>query len=135
MGCGAGNGDWATHQLEHELGGMFDVAHGAGLSAVWGSWARYVMNSDCSRFARLAANVLGVREDEPEKAALEGIRRMEAFFRSVKMPTSIRELGVSATDAQISELAEKCSFGGTRTIGGFRALNRTDMQAIYTMAR
>lgn len=22
-------GDWACHQLEHELGGMFDIAHGA----------------------------------------------------------------------------------------------------------
>ena len=35
---GSGRGDWACHQLEHELGGMFDVAHGAGLAAVWGSW-------------------------------------------------------------------------------------------------
>ena len=33
-------GDWASHQLEHELGGMFDIAHGAGLAAIWGSWAR-----------------------------------------------------------------------------------------------
>ncbi len=41
-GCGTGGGDWACHQLEHELGGMFDVTHGAGLSAIWGSWARYV---------------------------------------------------------------------------------------------
>lgn len=35
-------GDWACHQLEHELGGMFQVAHGAGLAAIWASWARYV---------------------------------------------------------------------------------------------
>ena len=40
MACGNDGGDWACHQLEHELGGMFDVAHGAGLAAVWGSWAR-----------------------------------------------------------------------------------------------
>ena len=41
-GCGTGGGDWACHQLEHELGGLYDVAHGAGLAAIWGSWARYV---------------------------------------------------------------------------------------------
>lgn len=26
-----GGGDWASHMMEHELGEMFDVAHGAGL--------------------------------------------------------------------------------------------------------
>ena len=40
-GCGA-VGDYASHQIEHELGGLFDVTHGAGLAAVWGSWARHV---------------------------------------------------------------------------------------------
>ena len=44
-------GDWACHQLEHEMGGMFDIAHGAGLAAVWGSWARYVMPANPARFA------------------------------------------------------------------------------------
>ena len=54
-GCGT-EGDWASHQLEHELGGMFDVAHGAGLAAVWGSWARYVYKEKPARFAQFAAN-------------------------------------------------------------------------------
>ena len=44
-GCGA-TGDWATHQLEHELSGMFDVTHGAGLAAIWPSWARYTMHEN-----------------------------------------------------------------------------------------
>lgn len=134
-GCGGGMGDWSTHQMEHELGGMFDVAHGAGLSAIWGSWARYVMSTDCSRFARLAANVLEVKESSPEKAALAGIEALEHYFSSLKMPINIRELGVQVTDAQIVELAEKCSFGGTRVIGGLQVLDKADMQAIYTMAR
>ena len=59
-GCGTDGGDWASHQLEHELGGMYDVAHGAGLSAVWGSWARYVMDARPERFARFAVQVMGV---------------------------------------------------------------------------
>ena len=33
-GCGL-TGDWATHEIEHELSGMFDVTHGAGLAAIW----------------------------------------------------------------------------------------------------
>src|SRR5699024_4487279 len=53
-GCGNDGGDWASHMLEHELGGMFDVAHGAGLAAVWGSWARYVVDHCLERFVRFA---------------------------------------------------------------------------------
>lgn len=135
-GCGTDGGDWASHQLEHALGAMFDVAHGAGIAAVWGSWARYVYRNRPDRFASLAANVLMIpKKDSPETAALAGIEAMEDFFRSIGMPVTIRELGIEATDEQILELADKCSYGNTRTIGIVRKLNREDMAKIYRMAR
>lgn len=135
-GCGTDGGDWASHQLEHELGGMFDVAHGAGLAAIWGSWARYVFRNRLDRFVRFAVKVMGVEEGpEPEKMALDGIEAMEAFFRSVRMPTSLKELGVEPSEEQIAKLAEKCSFFGKRTIGIVKKLNQDDMQAIYRAAR
>ena len=64
-GCGNGGGDFATHALEHELGGMFDVTHGAGLAALWPSWARYVCGNIPGRFARYAVNVMGVTPVPP----------------------------------------------------------------------
>lgn len=135
-GCGS-IGDWACHQLEHELGGMFDVAHGAGLAAVWGSWARYVYKANVARFAQFAVNVLGVPNDfsDQEKTALAGIEAMEAYYKSIDMPISIKELGVELNDEQIHELAYKCSFQKTRTIGGVKALNMEDIIEIYKMAR
>lgn len=135
-GCGT-VGDWSCHQLEHELGGMFDVAHGAGLAAVWGSWARYVYKEKPERFAQFAVNVMGVTNDfsDPEKTALMGIRKMEEFYRSIQMPTNIWELGVELTEEQIQELAYKCSFMDQRTIGQFKVLSRKDMEEIYRMAR
>ena len=135
-GCGRA-GDWACHQLEHELSGMFDVAHGAGLSAVWGSWARYVYKSEPDRFAKLFVDVLGVPYDyaDPERTVLAGIEAMEEFFRSIHMPVSLGELGVEPSDEQIKELAYKCSFQETRTIGGIQKLGRADMEKIYRMAR
>lgn len=134
-GCGTDGGDWASHQLEHELGGMFDVAHGAGLAAVWGSWARYVYKDRTDRFAKLAENVLMIpHDDNLEKMALAGIEAMEDYYRSVDMPTSLPELGIEPTEEQIVELADKCSFKNTRTIGKVRALNRKDIEAIYRMA-
>lgn len=135
-GCGRA-GDWACHQLEHELGGMFDVAHGAGLAAVWGSWARYVYEADVARFAKFAVNVMGIPYDyaEPKKTVLAGIEAMEDFFRSIHMPVNIHELGVELTDDQIDELAYKCSYMEQRTIGGIRKLGREDIARIYEMAR
>ena len=128
-------GDWAVHQLEHELGGMFDVAHGAGLAAVWGSWARYVLPANPARFAGLAEHVFGIAPGEDVKAtALAGIEALENFFRSINMPTCLSELKLNLKEEQIKELAYKCSFRGNRTIGGFQVLGINDMEAIYRAA-
>ena len=135
MNLGGPKGDWACHQLEHELGGMFDVAHGAGLAAVWGSWARYVYQEKPERFAQFAHNVFGVPcGGNAQETAQKGIEAMEEFYRTISMPTSIRELGVDLTDGQIAELAQKCAFGG-RTIGLFKTLDQQDMANIYRMAK
>lgn len=135
-GCGTGGGDWACHQLEHELGGLYDVTHGAGLAAIWGSWARYVYDVNPERFAQFATNVFDIPCGlDFEKTALTGIEAMENFFRSIKMPVSLHELGLDLDDQQIHELAFKCSYEDTRTIGVFKQLNMKDMEKIYTMAR
>lgn len=129
-------GDWASHQLEHELSGMFDVTHGAGLAAVWGGWSRYVMPAAPARFARFARNVMGVQmEGDDIAVALAGIEAFEAFLRSIHMPTNIRELGLELTEAQIDELSWKCTFFGKRTIGSVKVLELEDIKAIYHMAR
>ena len=138
-GCGRGGhgrvGDWACHQLEHELGGMFDVTHGAGLAAVWDAWSRYVMPSAPARFARMARNVMGITEADDEKAALAGIEAYGEFLRSIGMPTSISAMGIELTEEQIGELAWKCTFEGARTIGSIRVLELEDIKEIYRRAR
>ena len=134
-GCG-GVKDFACHQLEHELGGMFDCAHGAGLAAIWPTWARYVLDTKSQRFAKFAVRVMGVEPGADDAATAErGIRAVEDFYRSIKMPTSIRELGIELTDAQIDELALKCTFFGKRQIGNFRKLGGEDIKKIYREAR
>ncbi len=130
--------DFATHQIEHELSAMFDVAHGAGLAATWPSWARYVYKENVSRFVRFAVNVMDVPNDftNPEATALAGIEAIERFYKAIGMPTNIHELiGRDITDEEIKELARKCSHDDGRTIGAFRKLDRHDMEEIYKMAR
>ncbi len=136
-GCGMRD-DWATHQLEHELSGMFDVTHGAGLAAIWPSWARYVCHENISRFVKFAVNVMGIPNDftDPEGTALRGIEAMEMFYRSIGMPVNIHELiGREITDDEIREMVRKCSRDYTATTGSFKVLDAADMEAIYRLAR
>ena len=135
-GCGTDGGDWASHKIEHELSGLFDVAHGAGLAAVWGSWARYVYREDAARFARFAQNVMGVSgAGTHEEMAEKGIKAMENFFRALNMPTSLAELGVSPTEEEIRTMAEKCVRGVGGPVGVVRPLEVEDIENIYRMAK
>ncbi len=135
-GCGNDGGDWMTHKLEHELGGLYDVAHGAGLAAIWGSWARYVYKNCLPRFKRYALNVMGVEnKGSDEEIALKGIEAMEAFYREIKMPTNLRELGVKASDDDLKLMAHKCAVGVNGAKGSACLLREEDMLEIYKMSR
>ncbi|MCR5723626.1 MAG: iron-containing alcohol dehydrogenase [Treponema sp.] len=135
-GCGNGGNDFATHRLEHELGGMFDVAHGAGLAALWGTWARYVLDSCPGRFKQFALNVWQLPATGSDRdIALRGIEATEAFFREINMPTNMRELGIEPTDEEIAELAHKCSITAGDNLGSALLLHEADMKAIYEAAR
>ena len=136
-GCGISD-DWATHQLEHELSGMFDVTHGAGLAAIWPSWARYTMHENLRRFVRFAVNVMEVPNDftDPEGTALKGIEAMERFYHAIGMPVNIKELiGRDITDDEIMEMTRKCSRDYIATCGCLKVLSASDMEAIYRLAR
>ena len=132
-GCGNDGGDWMTHKLEHELGGLYDVAHGAGLAAIWGSWARYVYKNCLHRFKRFALNVMEVEDrGSDEEIALCGIEAMEDFYRSIDMPTNLRELGVKPTEDELVLMAKKCAAGLKGGVGGSaKVLDEAAMLAIY----
>ena len=96
-------GDFACHAIEHEIGAMFDVAHGAGLTAIWSSWAKYVIDVDPERFAQFAVNVWGVQNNfhDPKETGLRGIEAWDEWCHSINLPTSLSELGIEPTDEQI----------------------------------
>lgn len=131
-GCGNDGGDWMTHKLEHELGGLYDVAHGAGLAAIWGTWARYVYKNCLNRFKKFAINVMDVEASgTDEEIALRGIEAMEDFYRSINMPTNLRELGVNPTEEELALMAHKCAVGVGGEMGSAKVLNEQAMYEIY----
>ena len=135
-GCGNNGGDWSCHKLEHEIGGLFDVAHGAGLAAIWGSWARYVYKDCLPRFKRFALNVMEVEDQgSDEEIAMRGIEAMEDFYRQIKMPTNLRELGIEPTEEELALMAKKCAAGVGGHCGSAKVLEEADMLAIYKASR
>ncbi|CUQ48094.1 MULTISPECIES: iron-containing alcohol dehydrogenase [Hungatella] len=126
-----------VHQLEHELSGKYpEVAHGAGLSALFCSWARYVCRDDPMRFAQLAVRVWDVEMnfENPLKTALDGIQRIEDYFKSLNMPVRLSELAADVKEADFDEMAEKCTNFGRRVLPGIRELGKREMMEIYRMA-
>ena len=127
-------GDWASHDIEHEISGIYDVAHGAGLAVVFPAWMKHVLHHDLDRFVQWAVRVWNVEMDvfNPEAVAREGIARMEAFFQSLGLATTLSGMGIGAD--RIDEMADKCTDGDTRTVGNFVVLDRTAVAKILRLA-
>lgn len=125
--------DWNSHGLEHELSGLYDCAHGAGLAVIMPAWMEYVMDTDVMRFAQMATRIFGVQMDfeNPRNTAIKGIRAFRSFLRDIGMPINFRELGAKEEDIPL--LIEKLGIGdGVRH--GFRQLDKDDVEAIYKLA-
>lgn len=125
--------DWNSHGLEHELSGLYDCAHGAGLAVIMPAWMEYVMDTDVMRFAQMATRIFGVQMDfeNPRNTAIKGIRAFRSFLRDIGMPINFKELGAKEEDIPL--LIEKLGIGdGVRH--GFRQLDKNDVEAIYKLA-
>ncbi|MFW6365952.1 MAG: iron-containing alcohol dehydrogenase [Spirochaetota bacterium] len=126
--------DWASHGMEHEISALTDVAHGAGLAIDFPAWMKYVYKTDIGRFLQFAKRVFGMEENksDPESTVMKAIEALENFYRDIKMPVRLSEIGFD--ESQIDIMADKATFNNTQTIGGFKKLTRDDVKAIYTLA-
>jgi len=125
-------GDWASHALDHELSALFDIAHGAGLAIMFPAWIKYNIGENTPRLARFAAKVWGVDGAfyDYVQAALEGVFRMENFFRSMGMPVRFADANIDP--ARIPEMAKRAVHFGP--IGNYRKLDEKDAEAVYRLA-
>ncbi len=126
-------GDWASHDIEHEISGIYDIAHGAGLAIVFPAWMKHVYKHDVNRFAQFANRVWDVEIDlnNLEKTALAGIRKTEEFFSSIGMPITLKEANIG--DEHFAEMAKKGTERGP--LGNFVPLEETDVIEIFNLAR
>lgn len=127
-------GDWASHDIEHELSAKFDIAHGAGLAMVFPGWMKYVYKHDIQRFTQFAVRVWNVENDffNPEQTALNGIHRLETYWESLGLPVRLNKTGIG--DLYFDEMAAKCTDNDTRSFGNFVVLKKQDVMNIYKIA-
>ncbi len=126
--------DWNSHRIEHELSGLYDCAHGAGLAVIMPSWMEYVWRHDVMRFAQWSERVWGVKMDyaDPESTVREGIHRFRLFLHDIGMPINFDELGAKEED--IPTLVKKLGLAEGQTTGGFVHLSSDDIAKIYQIA-
>lgn len=127
--------DWASHNIEHELSGIYDIAHGAGLSIIFPAWMKYVYKTDVPRFAQYANRVFDIEINtmDLDATALKGIKATEDFFKTLNMPIRLSEAGI--TDNRFEEMANKATHNNTSTLGAFVKLTKGDIVAIYKLAQ
>jgi len=125
--------DWNSHGIEHELSGLYDCAHGAGLAVIMPAWMEYVYTHDIMRFAQMAVRIWGCEMNfqNPALTALEGIAAFRRFLHDIGMPINFDELGAKEEDIPV--LVEKFGLGEGKT-GGFVSLSSDDIAQIYTIA-
>ena len=132
--CGRGK-DFSVHKFGMALSAFYDYTHGATLSAVWASWARYLYKDAPDRFARYARNVWGISETDDLKAAVMGIDATEEYFREIGMPVSLHELGLDHPDDEtLRKLALHATSGDTVKLSRIRPLTSAEVIEIYRMA-
>lgn len=141
-GCGRAKGGraggWESHALEHALSAVNPkVAHGAGLAVIMPAWMHYVWREDQSRFASFAHEVFGIDPKDDSDAAIEevaltAIDRLQDFFKSLGMPSTLGELGF--TEAEVDKLVEIVIAAKGNPFGVFKPLSAEDAKAIYLSA-
>lgn len=128
-------GDWASHKLEHELSALYDMAHGAGLAIMFPAWMKYVLpRGGAKKLAQFATRVLNVPEDfgSTEAIATEGIARLEKFYRSLGLSTTLSENKID--DKDFERMAERAVQLAGGKVGNFYPIYAADALEIYKLA-
>lgn len=126
-------GDWGSHNIEHELSGVYKIAHGAGLAMIFPSWIRYVWKQCPGRFVQWAQRVFDVEfaAGEEERTVMAAVDQLESFYRRIGLPARLSEAGID--NSRFEEMAKKAMIG-VNAVGMQFPLNYDDILSIFNMA-
>lgn len=118
--------DWEVHMIGQAVGAHTDATHGMTLSAVSIPYYKKILPYGLAKFKRYAVNVWGVDPNgkADEETALEGLKKMEDYMRSLGLVMNISDLGV--TDEMIDGIADSTFI----MEGGYKVLTHEDVVEI-----
>lgn len=133
--CGCGRQeDWASHFIEHEISARYpQVAHGAGLAVIVPAWMTFVAAKRPAKVAQFGRRVFGIDCTDDTLAASRAVSALRSFFKSIGLPTTIRELNLGE-EADIDFLVERLHANKGATVGGYIPLTSADTREIYRLA-
>ncbi|MDE7264021.1 MAG: iron-containing alcohol dehydrogenase [Anaeroplasmataceae bacterium] len=127
-------GDWASHNIEHELSAINNVSHGAGLAIIFPAWMKYIHSLGKGKeiFVSFAKNVFGVEESlTQEDTILNGIRKLEEFYKELGLPTRLYEINIGE---EYFDIISKNALINRTHIGNLVKVNSSDIYKILQLA-
>ncbi len=122
---------WCVHPMEHELSAFYDITHGEGLAILTPHWMDFALSeATAAKFAAYGRAVFGITETEDWKAAKAAIAETRAFFRTMQLPETLREVGI-CEETHFEEMAEKAAAG---CVGCYVPLTKEDIIGIFRAA-
>lgn len=115
--------DWASHKIEHELSGKYDIAHGAGLAVIVPKWMRYVSKINPSKFHQFRKNVMKTETID------QAIDKLSSFWTSLGMPSKLSDVGFNPDDLEF--LIRNVDYTKEGYVGNYVRLRREDIRNIY----
>jgi len=84
------NNVMAGHAIEHPISGVYNIAHGAGLSMVIPAWLEYFSATYSKRILKFGKNVLGVKSKNPSDV----VDALLDFYCAIGTPISWKQAGI-----------------------------------------
>jgi alcohol dehydrogenase YqhD (iron-dependent ADH family) len=129
------------HNLERNISGFYDTAHGAGLAVMMPALLQYLLENDettVGKIAQFANRVFAVEDDakNPKEVAQEGVKRFRAWLAELGMPATLSALiKRDITDEEIDKLVDVVRYNDDGLMLGFGHLSREDVRKLYLSVR
>lgn len=112
------------------MSAFYDITHGEGLAILTSFWMDFALREETAwKFAEYGRNVFGLTGDDDMTVGREAIAATRAFFRQMKLPATLHEVGIDGThfDMMAQKAADRCK-------GSFVPLSAEDIKSTFTAA-
>ncbi len=92
-------GDWATHDIGHEITAFYGLDHAETLALILPYLMWYKRDKKKAKLLQYGMRVFGLRTQSHSERINQAIERTAAFFHSLGMPTTLTTYGIDPDEA------------------------------------